>query len=562
MLATIDGPKSLPREANLSKPLVAPTTELDTSKRRDSNASILMHRLPTEIFIYLITLVLADHCLDHSPWIVYTHTAELKLVCVLWAYRINSYPRFWNVLTNRLGPGHVSAVIRRSRAAPLHVDISFEPNQDIQTYITVIKSIAHRWSTLDISRFGSDNNEAYNAVLHDLLQVPAPQLQKLSLVGCTPTLPTTIRLFGGRAPLLHTATIAPHEWSIIRPIIPRLKCLAVEGSWVSQGQPSQLRLGMVIQALISSPEIEVIRLSNLGRQFAESVKSLTIPSSPILLARVRSVTLDRIARAGALGFFAAIRFPGDCAVNIDMHVSPDPGQLEPVLSMLYARFTQVVPLGVDIRITPSTSIIVLSYERGGAGGIRIAFRCRSWRVRRIKDFIDHVLRQLTEAIQASGISVHLRVGRQEVDGTREFPSEIYGSIVERVDGHLPSTTRASIYGLYFTEFITYANSGFSNLSELIIEERRIVAPWEQLVELAKSRSSRAADPAPRIAALEAMSLPSKGLDEGARERLSRVVAELNWTDDPHGTRFPLEHVLAGIEVFPFSVLVPRSSNAV
>ncbi|KAG8946448.1 hypothetical protein FRC04_011624, partial [Tulasnella sp. 424] len=531
MLTTIDGTESLPREATLPDSLVSQTTEPDTSQRRASNGSLFIHRLPIEIFIHFIALVLADHRPDSNPEEVYTHIGELKLVCVLWADRINSYPRFWDVLTNRLGPGLVSAVLKRSRAVPMHVEITPVSNQDIRAYITVIKSCAHRWITLNISWVGVNE-----AILCDLLQVPAPQLQKLSIAGSNATPTTAIHLFGGQAPLLHTVTITPNEWNIVRPIIPRLKHLTVDAIRFPARQTSQLELDMVIQALNASPEIEVLKFCNLGHQFVASAEALTIPSSPILLSRLRSITFDQVFSEGAFKFFAAaIRFPHDCALNIRMHVLHRPGSLNTraVLSILYARFTQVVPLGIDIQITPWKVSIVLGYGRDGAGRMEITVDSETLGGHmHIKGFVEQVLHQLGEAIRASSISVHLRIGRKGVDGSA-FPCEDYISIVETVDGLLPSTTRASIYGTHFAEFIDYAESGFVNLSELIIEETRIGAPWMQLVEVAKSRLCEAAEPGSRVVALRSISLPSKGLDKAARERLSRVAEQLNWTDDPH-----------------------------
>ncbi|KAG8968807.1 hypothetical protein FRC05_001293 [Tulasnella sp. 425] len=534
MPATIDGTESLSREATLSDSLISQTTEPDTSQRRASNGSLFIHRLPTEIFIHLIALVLADHRPDSNPAEVYTRIGELKLVCVLWADRINSYPGFWNVLTNRRGPRLVSAVLRRSRAVPLYVEIIQVPvpDQDIHAYITVIKSYAHRWTTFTINCCGVNE-----AALRDLLQVPAPQLQKLSIAGWSFPPTTAIQLFGGQAPLLHTAIITAEEWSIIRPIIPRLKHLVVGPNRFPSGLPTQLTFNRIMQALTASPEIEVLKFCNLlGSALLAEVEDLTVPSNPIILSHLRSITLYGVSIEVGFGFLTRISFPRDCAVNIYVDVMHSPVSPTAVFSILYARFTQVAPLGIDIKIRPWCICVVLSYERDGAGRVEITVNWSVTEGLRRKG-LEHVLRQLGEAIRASSMSVHLRIGRQETDGT--FPCETYKSIVEMVDDFLPSTTRASIYGLHLTEFINYAKSGFVNLSELVIEEMRVVAPWMQLVELAKSRSGQAADPGARVAALKSISLPSKGLDEVAREELSRVVGQVNWTEDPDGTRFTL-----------------------
>ncbi|KAG8971445.1 hypothetical protein FRC05_011018 [Tulasnella sp. 425] len=536
MLATIDGTESLPREATLSHSLVSQTTEPDTSERRASNDSLFIHRLPTEIFLHFITLVLAGHRPHYNPGEVYTYIARLKLVCVLWADRINSYPGFWDVLTNRLGPGHVSAVLKRSRTVPLCVEIAATRDQDIQAYITAIKSCAHRWNTLNIRWVGINE-----AVLREVLQVPAPQLQKLSIAGSSNTPLTAIHLFGGQAPLLHTVKIAPNEWNIIRPIIPRLKHLVVDETRFRGGPTSHLTFDIIMKALTESPEIEVLTFFLLKSQFAASAEAFTIPSRPILLSRLRSITFPQTYSAIAFRFLTAISFPSDCEIKMHMLVTRRPGSLNPFFSILSARLSQVAPLDIDIRYTAWNILITISYKRNGVGRMEITLYCSDMGLTSIKGFIEEVLSQLGEAIRVSSISVHLRMGWPPLDST-VFPRETiesYNSVVETVDGLLPSTTRASIFGPSYTDFIDHAKSGFIHLSELIIEEKSIVAPWEQLVELAKSRSGQAADPGSRVAALKSITLPSKGLDEAAREELSRVVGQVNWTNDPNGTRFTL-----------------------
>ncbi|KAG8943821.1 hypothetical protein FRC00_010939 [Tulasnella sp. 408] len=219
-----------------------------------------------------------------------------------------------------------------------------------------------------------------------------------------------------------------------------------------------------------------------------------------------------------------------------MNVCPDWGALDPALNMLYRRFTSVVPLEIDIRIAPSRFVVVLNYEWDGSVRIEMEYNSRFGAARGVRAFLRYILSQLRKAIRRSSVSVHLRIGQKKVARIHGLTSSVYKSILETADRFLPSTIKASIYGLRYVEFISYAEwGGFSKLSELIIEEKRIVAPWKQVVELAESRSSLAADPGAQIVALDSISLLSRGLDTAAREKLSEAVRQLNWTDDPNGT---------------------------
>ncbi|KAG9049399.1 hypothetical protein FS837_010339 [Tulasnella sp. UAMH 9824] len=496
--------------------------ELDASRRKASNTTAPIHKLPVEIFVWVLKLSLA--C-DRSE--MYIRIGQLKRVCVIWADRINSCPSFWNVLTNRLGLGLVSEVMRRSGAVPLLVDVAQIPYQDIQTYIAAVRSASHRWHALAIHRFVTDD-----ILLHNILQVPAPQLQRLAITGWGTDLPTTIPLFGGQAPFLRSVEITSNEWSAVRPFISQLKHLVVR---CDDFPPPGFDLDAVIQALAASPDIESVEFLNPWQQFGQRMEGLAISPNPVVLSRIQNFTLNRVFGRGALALLEAVRLPLNCAINVSMNVYSDWGPLDPALGMLYQRFTPAVLLGIDIRIAPSRFVVVLNYEWNGGVSIEMENH-RLFEGGSMWAFLEYILSQLGQAIRSSGVSVHLRIGQQEVASISAagFTASMYKSILETADRFLPSTIKASIYGLHYDKFISYAKlGGFPKLSELIIEENRIVAPWKQVVELAESRSSLAADPRAQILALDSVSLLSRGLDTAARQKLSEAVRQLNWTDDPN-----------------------------
>lgn len=522
--------KPLPHAAASSDRRSFGTTKLDGREPKLSNAAAPIHRLPVEIFVWILKLSLACERSETNGSYVYIRIGQLKRVCVMWADRINSCPSFWNVLTNRLGPGLVSEVMRRSGALPLLVDVHL-PDQDIQTYIAVVRSASHRWHTLAIDPFEYDTK-----VLYNLLQVPAPQLQRLAITGWGTTLLTSIRLFGGQAPLLRRVEITPSEWSAVRPFIPQLKQLVVRSD---DFPPPGFNLDAVIQALAASPDIESIEFLN-PRHYAErGMEGLAISLNPIVLGRCQNFTLSRVFGRGVLALLGAVTLPLNCAINVTINAYPNWGALDPAFDILYQRFTPVVPLRIDICIAASRFAVILNYDWNGSVRIEMEYGQLLETGRGLRDFLEYILSQLGQAIRTSGVSVHLRIGQKEVRSIYQFTSSVYKSMLKTADRFLPSTTKASIYGPLYHEFISYAKSGgFPKLSELIIEGKRIVAPWKEVVELAEARASLAADPMAQIVALDSVSLQSRGLDTATREKLSGAVRQLNWTDDLDGTYHP------------------------
>ncbi|KAG8914062.1 hypothetical protein FRC00_000910 [Tulasnella sp. 408] len=482
-----------------------------------------LHRLPIELLQHLLCLAVAEIRQGHEPWHVYSRIAELRLVCTHWLAAIDSYPLFWTLLTNRLSPLLVSIVLQKSGTLPLHIDLSYIARSDTNPpfhYVNTVISLARRWSSLNIRWFSEEEEEGVEEALRNVLLTPAPQLKELAFDGFS-DVPGGVSLFDDVAPNLDSITTrhAVPNWSSF--VMRGLRKLAVVTV-----VPKASDLENLVQVLAASPNMEELHIRGWIPRSGSIPENHRVKLEPIALDCLHSLTLRVFPSSWANALLEAIRFPHRCSMDIALELPSAQAPLSELLKHLKTRLAGSSLMGVVLDARERfLSIVLMCQGTDEVGEASVMFRYPTGMAFLTSDTLllwQSSLAEITEAVQASGIPVHLvmSVSLSQTPNSIDHPMT---TALKLADESLPSVHKASISGSNIQQFFQYITlPTFPNLSDLEVSEAETVS-WETILECVAARSELLAVPGSKIKALQSLALPSGSVDDEGFEKLSRVV---------------------------------------
>lgn len=485
-----------------------------------------LNRIPTELLQHLLCLTVAEIRQGHEPWHVYSRIAELRLVCTHWLAVIDSYPLFWTLLTNRLSPLLVTIVLQKSGTLPLHIDLSYIARPDANPpfhYINTVISLARRWRYLNIRWFSEEGEEGAEEALRNVLLTPAPQLKELVFDGFS-DVPSGVSLFDNVAPNLDSITTrhAAPNWSSF--VMRGLRKLAV-----ATVVPKATDFENLVQVLAASPNMEELHMRGWIPRSGSLLENPRVKLEPIVLDSLHSLTLRVFPSSWANALLGAIRLPHHCSV--DMVLEPPSAQtpLSELLKPLKTRLSgsSLMNVGLDAREW-FLSIALVCEGTDEVGKVSVMFRYATGSAFPTFDTLQlwqSSLAAITEAVQASGIPVHLAmaVSLSQTPDSIDHPMTTSSKLADQL---LPSVYKASISGTNIQEFLQYITlPTFPNLTDLVVSKAETVS-WETILECVSARSKLLAVPGSKIKALQSLALPSGSVDDEGFEKLSRVVENI------------------------------------
>ncbi|KIO22030.1 hypothetical protein M407DRAFT_28381 [Tulasnella calospora MUT 4182] len=480
-------------------------------------------QLPTELLQLLLNLSVAESRQGFEPWRVYSRIAELRLVCTRWMAAIDSYPSFWTLLTNRLSPLLVSIVLQKSGTLPLDIDLNcmaYAGATPPFDYINLVIRLAGRWRSLNIRWFPEDEEDE---ALRNVLLTPAPQLKELVFDGFS-GLPSRVSLFDNVAPNLDSI--------ITRRALPNLSSFVMRGLRklvVLTVVPRAGDFENLVQALAASPNMEELRVREWIPTGGSLPENLPAKPKPIVLDFLHSLTLHVFPPPWANALLEAIQLPRHCSVDIVLEVLTAQAALSEPLKHLRTRLARS-PL-MNVRLDVRERLVTVGLRCEGTdevGEVSVILRYPTRPAVHPSDALQlwqRSLAEITEAVQVSGIPVHITMSVYFFPDTYAFEHPMTAAL-ELVDKLLPSVYKVTIAGTHIQQFLEYITfPTFLNLSDLEVLEAQTTL-WEMVLECVSARSELSAVTGSKLKALRSIWLPRGFLHDEGFEKLSRVVKNI------------------------------------
>lgn len=161
--------------------------------KRKRNGAVSINRIPTEILVDVVDLVLEEFRPPWMQWKYYHSLTRMALVCSQWQSIIENTPSLWSLATSRTSPGLLARALARYQPAPLTVlfpdadpvrcgfkwvhPASFPVMDDEERFLQMVLPHAHRWRTVTLDL----TSQVAEAQIRTLPAHSAPLLEKLSL---------------------------------------------------------------------------------------------------------------------------------------------------------------------------------------------------------------------------------------------------------------------------------------------------------------------------------------------------------------------------------------------
>ncbi|KIO21179.1 hypothetical protein M407DRAFT_29172 [Tulasnella calospora MUT 4182] len=388
-------------------------------------------------------------------------------------------------------------------------------------YINLVIGLAGRWRSLNIRWFPEDEEDE---ALRNVLLTPAPQLKELVFDGFS-DVPSRASLFDNVAPNLDSITTRGALPNLSSFVMRGLKELAVLTVVPRAGDFENL-----VQALSASPNMEELKVREWIPTSGSLPENLHVELKPIVLDFLHSLTLRVLPLPWANALLEAIQLPRHCSVNIFLEVPSAQAALSEPLKHLRTRLVGSPLMNVRLDVRERSLSVGLRCEgTDEVGEVSVMLRYRTRPAVHPSDALQlwqRSLAEITEAVQVSGIPVHIKMSDSFFQNTDSIDHPMTTAL-KLVDKLLPSVYKVTIAGTNIQQFLEYITfPTFLNLSDLEVLEVQTTL-WEMMLECVSARSELSAVTGSKLKALRSIWLPRGFLHDEGFEKLSRVVKNIH-----------------------------------
>ncbi|KAG8864775.1 hypothetical protein FRB96_003361 [Tulasnella sp. 330] len=284
------------------------------TKRRDLNALLPIHRIPSELLVDILATSLALSP-EGSRQTYQTHLYALRCVSIAWRMLIDDSPSLWGTVSTRDSLRAVKGALFKSKDFPLKVIYRAQVirGSTADAFLGLVLRHIHRWRTF----YAFDLMSVQARKLLDVISgCHAPNLQELSLFD-TEDVRGTGDLFDGQTSQLRQVKLIR---SLLVPwnsaMLSNLHVLHIGGLFMEG--PSADQVDSILRASPSLVELTLQEFSPMGSE-APSMK----PVDPIELFSLRRITMGGLTPELATHLLNNIRIPNCENMIIRLHTSTE-----------------------------------------------------------------------------------------------------------------------------------------------------------------------------------------------------------------------------------------------
>lgn len=239
------------------------------------NALAQIHRLPLELFAYIMWLALPFPSDNAAPISIpfdnrssyYTRISEYAMVSKQWRSLIHTIPSFWHVVDSRFPEALWRTALAKSQEHPLHVTFGY-PRSLVYNYTGLPDDVDHLQPT---SRFGTEVFAEVGRWDTALLRWTSTHTEGLDILqeNEAPSLrDLTVEMVG------RTWSVGDHSLDLFKGHAPRLRCLQLVGVRFNWSSPLchnlvklclkhivDLSVQRLLEALQRCPDLEVLDIA-------------------------------------------------------------------------------------------------------------------------------------------------------------------------------------------------------------------------------------------------------------------------------------------------------------
>ncbi|KAG8930426.1 hypothetical protein FRC01_002794 [Tulasnella sp. 417] len=303
------------------------------------NVGPIINQLPIELLLQIFEFALGPRDHDHGSE-YYRHLCTLSGVCTRWYSIIHHSPQLWTIVPGIIKEEGLRKILERSSGK--HIDIKCNHKEvHFPTYFNVLGSASERWRSLGLT---TSRTVALEHQTHDFLQLPAPNLERLSFENS------------------HWYSVNMRNVEFFRGNCPNLKEIHISGVTCEWTQPAFkgleiLKLSYVFFDSVG-PILDLIRpLSQLRKLEIHKCKTneeLPEPTQPVSLPNLQLLRVEfndqwRV-KIPTKQFLDRISAPPACPlyVSLDNYEPEEEGSVaETFCEWLFGRQTKAVLEGVE-----------------------------------------------------------------------------------------------------------------------------------------------------------------------------------------------------------------------
>lgn len=299
-----------------------------------------IYRLPDELLAKCFSIGVRDNVAPFNPFPSDSedtlYISRILLVCRHWNRLACSTPTLWNTITvsdsssNTLSKARLR--IKRSKAVPLDVAVSFRPRKDghssgdpIMRAMELLSTTISRWRTF---RMRVPNPVHAHSALKLCNSSGAPLLEAFS-VQITNALQDNSyispprNLFQGHTPRLIACYMTTFEYDWEQRLWHGLKVLKLDGYWNSLA-PTGMQLRSILESCPSLEELFLRNMSDLEPECDELAAPKAQPLPMLTLHRLHTLSLHYAGGLRAAILLGSLAFPSLRTLEISVMDSVTP----------------------------------------------------------------------------------------------------------------------------------------------------------------------------------------------------------------------------------------------